>query len=57
MNLRLKVYLGCIILIPFLITAMIRGLALVPEEMQVIVYFLAFIATHLVVSKIQELMH
>lgn len=40
MNLSLKIYLGCIILIPFLIIAVIRGLALAPEEIHVVIYFL-----------------
>lgn len=55
MNERLKIYIAFIIVIPFLITFFFEYLALVPEELLGITYFLSLISTHLIVSEIQEL--
>ena len=55
MSERLKIYIAFNIVIPFLVTFFFEYLALVPEELLVVTYFLSLISTHLVVSKIQEI--
>ncbi|NEU31923.1 hypothetical protein GN156_14210 [bacterium LRH843] len=57
MSERLKVYIGFIIVIPILVAFFINHFALVPEDLVGITYFLCLISTHLIVSKIQEMLY
>lgn len=56
MNEQLKIYIVFIIVNPFLVTFFIGYLALVPEDLIGVIYFLSLISTHLVVSRIQEIL-
>ncbi|WP_157037606.1 hypothetical protein [Ornithinibacillus californiensis] len=57
MSERLKAYIGFMLVIPFLATFFIGRLDFIEGEWVVLIYFLSLISTHLIVSKIQEMIH
>jgi hypothetical protein len=57
MSNRLTEYLGLIIIIPIFITILVGLLELAPEDFIVMIFLLSLISTHLVVSKIQDMIY
>lgn len=56
MSERLKIYIALLIVIPFLVTFFIEALVVVPEGFGSVIYFLSLISTHLITSKVQEML-
>ncbi|KGX90111.1 hypothetical protein [Pontibacillus marinus] len=55
MNEQLKIYVTFLIVIPILVTFFFGAIDLVPEELKGVIYFLSLISTHLITSKVQEI--